>query len=187
MAIEEPLNDYFDKGLDIIQRTRELRKKINKEIYFVENASFRLSQVPNDEYWTNEKEKHLKELESYKEETAVLETELHYLKDTMDYDFYKLLLQNYGHVLAATSPIPHVEESMYDEFELNKALSATAEAIKIKQAELEKAINEDNKDYAVVLSAEIKFYRDDMKKHFWGVQRLEKIDEESIKDEGKIK
>ena len=173
-------DEFFDKGLDIIQRVRENRKETIKNEDLLSNALFRLSQSPDSEMWLKEKELRDKTIKGLQEELSVLETELHYLKPEMDEDYFKILLTQYGTVLAETTNIYHVKQSMYDEFELSKALSQTSEAIKIKNHELEKALEDGNEDLATILNAEIRFFRADMKNHHWGIDRLETIDNEIV-------
>ena len=180
-------NEYYQKGIDIISRTKENRIATNKNLDFIQNAIFRLSQVPNDEYWTNEKKKYEDEIKVYHEEAAVLETELHYLKDNMDYETFTDLLERYGNVLAETTRIDHVKNNLSDEYELSKAIGSTIQMLWIKSAELEKAIEDDNKDYAVVVNSEIKYFRNDLRLHHWGLQMLEKFDNEYKEKQGMSK
>ena len=173
--------EYVDKGKEIISRTREVRNEISRYQQKISSADFRLSMSPNDAMWTQKRDEDLQELKALQDEETVLKNELFALESFIDEDYYKLLLQEYGNTLAETSSVQHISNNLHDEYDLSKALYETEKAIFIKAKEFEEAVNNNDKKNAVITSAQIRFYRTDMKKHHWGVDRLAAIDDRLVK------
>lgn len=181
--VDISLNDYYDKGLDIIQKAKEARQRRTTIIDLINNSEYKMSQKSSDGYWKDVVKKLRDELKGLDDELSVYDTELHYLKEFIDEDFYKLLLQNYGYMLADTSDIHHLKNCLNADEELTKAVSETKQMIMNKNYEMNQAIADENDDYKEILDAEINYYKKDMELHPWGVQGLELIDKEL--EEGK--
>ena len=169
-------NDYLDQGDKIIAATEEVRNKINNTLIKISSADFRLSQIPNDSMWESIKEESTKELQAYQEEENVLKSNLFALKGFIDQDFYNLLLQKYGNVIAKTSNVMHVASNLGYAEDLSKAIRETGNAIEITKKQLDQAIANGDEDEAIILGSELRYYRNDLKRHEWGISYLEKLD-----------
>lgn len=160
---------------DIIGSIYVSRKEINKVKHGIENAEFRLQHAPNAPLWVRIKEEEIKKLEKANKKFENLVEQLMSSKTKYSEEEYKMLLQKFGYVLAMTEDINHIQESLYDERDLNQALDQTSDMIQQKRKELIDAKENNNEDLIIVIDAEIDYYETDMKKHYWGETRLESL------------
>ena len=180
--------EYHEQAKEIIKRTIETRKNINR---VKENLEYRISHFiklteGKDEMWINLRDQSLKELECLNEEEAILASELHYVGEFMDDSLFRIVLQDYGYALASTSGVEHVANNLRDEKDLQTALSQTEVMYRKKRQELADALQEIDEEHhrpnideiVVVIESEIRFYEKDFESHPWGKERLESLKSE---------
>jgi len=160
---------------NIISAYEIVRNKINYENRLLENADFRLKQNPNDQTWQIIKTEHTERLKGAESELAMLEQQLQEFKKICVFNEWQELLTNVGYVIAKTERIGHVCDNLYDEFDLKKAIDNTSNRILAIQEELVVANEQKDEDTKILLEAQLQYYKEDMKQHFWGEQRLTEI------------
>lgn len=94
-----------------------------------------------------------------------------FLKEVYKQDEWDAALTNFGIVLAETDNISHVRDSLSDEFELKRAIDETENAIRFTQERMIVA----DPDTKTILNAQLEYYKNDMKQHYWGESRLETL------------
>lgn len=167
-------NDYNRD--DIIKEIYKARKDINLAKWEIENAEFRISlNSSNDEMWNRKRIEAYQKLEFANNKFKELHDKLISLKEKYSKYEYESLLKQYGIVLGMTEDIDHVEDSLFDEKDLQRAIKQTSEMIRKKQEELLKAKKSNNEDMVIILSAELGYYENDMRKHYWGESRLDML------------
>lgn len=160
---------------NIISAYEIVRNKINYENRLLENADFRLKQNPSDQTWQIIKTEHTERLKGAESELAMLEQQMQEFKKICVFNEWQELLTNVGYVIAKTERIGHVCDNLYDEFDLKKAIDATANKILVLNEELTLVLENEDVDNMILLEAQLQFYKEDMKQHFWGEQRLTEI------------
>jgi hypothetical protein len=170
-------DDFYNKGLDIIKRAKEVREELNRYDIRLSSAKYRLEQSPKDEHWTKILEDDLKEQKHYSEEAALLESELSYLNGTMSMEDYTNLLEKYGCMLAVTTPVDHIGSGYLDAKEIAKAVEQEKEMIKQLLATRQLVMTEENSETKTsklaIIDAELLWFKEDMEKHEWGKEALE--------------
>lgn len=169
----EAPNGY--NGEDIIGDIYRARKAIYVAERGVGNADFRIVNDGSriDKMWIDIKNEKLKEYEKAMEHFENLYQKVISSKNQSSKEEYNLLLKKLGIVLGMTENISHVEDNLYDERDLQQALDETSDMIKQKREELKTAAENGEEDLVIILSSEIEYYENDMKKHYWGESRLE--------------
>ena len=165
---------------EIIDEIEKTRIEINKSKTIIANADFRLSQY-DDQMWVNIKEEQRQKLEQLNKKLGLLYQKFGLLKNTLSDFYWKVELELLGFTLAKTENINHVQNSLLDEFELKKSLDQTELAMEKYYALLGR--ENDKPDASVVINSAIKYFKEDMKSHYWGEGRLKQIeDSHTIKD-----
>ena len=169
----------YIQGKEIIKQIKETRDEINFEDYHIRNAEFRISQISSiaDKMWINIKKEHAEKLCNAEKKLKDLYEKLFSLKKACSTDEWNNLLQMLGTVIAQTENIPHVVNSLHDEFSLQRALNEVENIIKLKQEKLELAKSNNDEDSITFIKAQLKFHENDMKRHHWGVERFNNINE----------
>ena len=170
-------------GADIIGDIYRARKAIYVAERGVGNADFRIVNDGSriDEMWINIKNEKLSEYKKAQEYFESLYKKVISSKNHMSKEDYNLLLKKLGIVLGMTENINHVEDSLYDERDLQQALDETSDMINQKREELNNAKQQGDEDLIIILSSEIEYYENDMKKHHWGESRLEILNSDTSK------
>lgn len=167
---------YYDEEIKKMVDTYEIvRNKINYENRLLENADFRLKQNPNDQTWQIIKTEHTERLKGAESELGMLEQQMRELKKKSGDPEWHEFLANIGYVIAKTERIGHVCDNLYDEFDLKKAIDNTSNRILAIQEELAVANEQKDEDTKILLEAQLQYYKEDMKQHFWGEERLKQI------------
>jgi hypothetical protein len=166
---------YYDAGLKFIDNVARCRMKINSINDKITRAEHFLGMKPDSEMWKQLLKEDQQELITYQNEEKVQTEALKALESKMDQDFFMLLMQNLGNVIARTMPIPHVENNLHDENELHDAITATVEAIKIKRYEYDSLLFSEANEKEIVAS-ELRYFYNDLALHPWGKQRLADLD-----------
>ena len=168
---------------EIINEICRTRVEIKKAKRGIGNAEFRIVNDGSaiDKMWIGIKEEEQKKYNDATQKLENLNEQLMFLKKECSKEEYERLLSEYGVVIAMTEDIDHVENSLYDEQELQKALDETSEMIQKKREELIVAQESMNEDKIIMLSAELEYYENDMRKHSWGEARLESLNSKSNK------
>lgn len=167
---------YYNEEIKKMVDTYEIvRNKINYENRLLENADFRLKQNPNDQTWQIIKTEHTERLKRAESELGMLEQQMRELKKKSGDPEWHEFLANIGYVIAKTERIGHVCDNLYDEFDLKKAIDNTSNRILAIQEELVVANEQKDEDTQILLEAQLQYYKEDMKQHFWGEERLKQI------------
>ena len=151
----------------IIQGIEFLRRESNRVSGIIKNAEFRLKLTPEDEMWTRIKKENEAQLAVITENLK----SLYALKATLDSGVWQSSLVSLGTVIASTENIDHVANSLGDERDLKDAIDDTENAIVNVQQSL---VNADS-DMQIILGAQLEYYKNDMRQHFWGEERLAKL------------
>lgn len=151
------------------------RKELNRLMFVMSNADFRLHQTPNDEMWIRIKEQKTEEANKICEQISILFKEVLAAKNAFSLEEWNHILTKLGTVMAATENIEFVSNNLNDEFELKKAINQGSKLIEQKVGELDKAKQDNNQDLVTYLEAQINFLVNDMQKHDWGRTRIEEI------------
>lgn len=175
----------YDAGLEFISNITRCRNKINSLKDKIERAHHFLSIKPDDEMWTKILEDSELELKTFQNEEITQTEALMALESKIDPDFFKLLLQNLGSALARTMDILHVEDNMYDEYQLSNSIIVTVQAIKNKRFEYANLSPDDYKQREI-LSSELRYFYNDLLLHPWGVQKINELGVEIIQPEGNV-
>ena len=160
---------------NIISAYEIVRNKINNEKRLLENVDFRLKQNPSDQMWQSIKGEHVLRLKGTEAELGMLEQQMRELKKKSGDSEWHEFLTNIGFVIAKTERIEHVANNLSDEFDLKKAIDNTSNRILAIQEELVVANEQKDEDTKILLEAQLQFYKEDMKQHFWGEERLKQI------------
>lgn len=168
---------------DIISQIYRARCDIKKAKRGIGNAAFRITNDGSniDKMWIGIKEEEERKFADAQAQFANLYSQLISLKQQYSKEQYQSLLQEFGVVMGMTEDINHVETSLYDEYDLQKALDQTSAMIRQKKEEIQSAEQKGDEDLAIILTAELSYYERDMKKHHWGESRLEKLNSEPTK------
>lgn len=166
---------------NIIQEIYAVRNAAKQSEIKIENAKFRLSQTPGDDMWSRIKQEEEKKHYELGKQYAALHAQLISLKPQCSKEEYESLLQQYGTVIGMTENINHVEDSLHDEHDLHKAIEQTSHMIEKVRSEIEFAKENLDEDIVTMLSAELSYYENDMKKHYWGESKLESMYSEETK------
>lgn len=166
---------YYDDGLKFIENVSKCRLKINSLNERIGHDRESLRNKPGNEMWTKLLEDHEQELITYQNEEKVQTESLMMLEDKIDPDFWVLLMQKLGNVIARTMPILHVQDNMLDEINLNTAITATVQAIKIKRYEYMSLLPVESNEKEIVAS-ELRYFYNDLALHPWGRQKLSTLD-----------
>jgi len=177
----------YEKIVELINLIKITRKEVNHEQYHVENADWRIKMMNStDGMWHRIKEEHEVKLKEVNSKLQNLYREFYSLKETVSKEDWNTLLKKLGEVLAETENIEHVANSLYDEFDLNRALNEVEKTIYKKLEELETAREQKNEDAITIINEEINYHINDMSTHHWGQSRLEKMNENHNKGKGRI-
>lgn len=155
----------------LIKGIEFLRKESNRVRGLIKNAEFRLNLIPGDETWTKIKKENEAQLAVITENLKNLYQKLFALKATLGASVWQSTLVSLGTVIASTENINHVANSLGDERDLNEAIDDTENAIVTVQQSL---VNADE-DMQIILGAQLEYYKNDMRQHFWGEERLAKL------------
>lgn len=155
----------------LIQGIEFLRKESNRINGIIKNAEFRLKLTPDDEMWKRIKKENEAQLSVITENLKNLYQKLFALKATSDVSVWQSALVSLGTVIASTENIGHVVSSLGDERELKEAIDDTENAIINVQNSLAAA----DEDMQIILGAQLEYYKNDMRQHFWGEERLAQI------------
>ena len=156
------------------QEEKQLKKTegMTREEYFkwlINGSQEKYSST--DKMWYDIKKEHEEKLEVAKRRLEELYQQFYSFKGKLDIEHWHMSLKLLGNVLAETSDIAHVRNSLYDEFELNNALAETSNLI-LNLLEQLKIADEDTK---IILKAQIEYFKFDMQGHYWGESRLKNI------------
>ncbi len=169
--------ESYDAGLQFIENLGRARRKVNS----LSRRHYELTELQHKDPDNETYKKELKEVEQelilYRNEEQVQKEALFALENSMDPDFYKLLLQNLGATLASTASFPHIADSQNNEYNFQKAIESTTNAIRIKEYEL-LTLPEDDYNRRKVVQAELNYYYNDMTKSPISKSRLESIKKE---------
>lgn len=177
----------YNEGLTIIDEIGQVRYEINKANRGIENADFRLSLLSdkNDPMWNRIKRENMMFLENARKKYEMLCQKLRGYKSMCMPNEWKSLLQAFGVTLARTEAIEHVADSLWDEQDLQKALSQTSDMILKKCQELGTAKNNGDNDIITIIESELNYYENDMKSHHWGQSRLESLNFKTTEEKSK--
>ena len=155
----------------LIQGIEFLRKESNRVKGLIKNAEFRLKLTPGDETWERIKKENEAQLQVITENLKNLYQQLFALKATLGTSVWQSALVSLGTVIASTEDIEHVASSLGDEHDLKEAIDDTENAIINVQNSLANA----DQDMQIILGAQLEYYKNDMRQHFWGEDRLAKL------------
>ena len=177
------MDEKYRYSDDIIGKIYRARCDIKKAKRGIGNAEFRITNDGSniDKMWIKIKEEEQKKFNDAQTQFANLYSQLISSKSQYSKDQYENILREFGVVMGMTEDINHVETSLYDEYDLQKALDETGNMIKQKKEEIESAVQNGDEDLVTILTAELSYYERDMRKHHWGESRLEKLNSDSIK------
>ena len=177
----------YNEGLIIIDEIAKARHEMNKANVGIENADFRLSLLSdkNDPLWNRIKQESIIELEKATGRYEMFREKLNSYKHMCMPNEWTALLRAFGVTLARTEVIEHVADSLWDEQDLQRALSKTSDMILKKRQELEIAKNNGDNDAITVIESELNYYENDMKSHHWGQSRLETLNAKTTEEKSK--
>lgn len=135
--------------------------------------------------WQRIKDEHEKKLNDVTNRLGILYQEFFSLKASVSKEEWTYLLESLGNVLAKTEDIEHVANSLYDEHDLHRALTAVEKIIKKKLEELEIAKEQGDEDSVTLINSQLRYHTNDMCSHYWGKERLEHMNENYNKGKGK--
>lgn len=166
--------EYYDSGLQFISNITRCREKINSLKDRINYGHKMIQANKGAKYQKDIIKEAEEELILFENEEKVQTEALMTLEGKMDSDFFKLLLENLGSVIARTSSFPHLEDNLHDENGLADAVIATGEAIRIKKYELDHLEPIADKQRTIVES-QLRYFYNDMNQHAWGQQRLQEL------------
>lgn len=176
----------FEHGLELIKQIGLERQKILQATRDYEEAEANILEI-NKPSVMNQTYERIKVEQSEIIETSRAKAndcyqELMDLKNDISLENWHTLLEYLGFTLAKYDHNRHVDDSS-DLEELKTIISHTIIIINRKIKRREQAIAKKDEDRIVILSAEIAFYENDLKKHPLGLEALEKVLDKEKKEQ----
>lgn len=166
----------LEKGEQLLNLIEKSREELNYENYHIKNADWRIkTHHLTDGMWYKVREEHTAKLQEVNSRLEKLHQDFYSMKPSLPSKDWHYLLAELGTILAKTEDIEHVANSLYDEYDLNRALNEVEQTINNKWNELEIAKEKGDEDSMILVNAQIKYHVEDMSLHHWGEQRLEKM------------
>lgn len=167
----------FEHGLELIKQIGLERAKIIKAKNAYEQAEAALVAINKisvmNQTYEKQKVQQSEIIEGSRSKANDCYQELIDLKKDVTLEEWQNLLEFLGFTLAKFDHLMHIEDCLDDSEKLKIAITDTIVNLKRKSKRKEQAIIKNDEDRIIILSAEIAFYENDLKKHPLGIASLE--------------
>ena len=167
----------FKHGLELIKQIGIERAKIIKAKNDYEQAEAALLEINKisvmNQAFEKKKVQQQEIIEEARSKASDCYQELIDLKEEISPQDWHYLLEYLGLTLAKIDYLTHIEDCLDSPSKLKGAITDAIVMLKRKAKRREQAIMKNDEDRIVILSAEITFYENDLKKHPLGVAYLE--------------
>ena len=176
----------FKHGLELIKQIGLERAKIIKAKSEYENVEAAILKINKfsimKQMYEEQKALQSEVIEGSRSKARDCYQELMDMKGKISLEQWHHLLEFLGFTLAKNDYIIHIEDCLNRPDKLKMAISDTIVTIKRKNKRREQAMIKNDEDRVIILSSEIAYYENDLKKHPLGIAALEEYNiQEKVK------